>query len=88
MLSFSSEGKALRRSFKGVAEVVACNMRAYAARMGYDFINAEDLVDQTRPPACSKILAVLSRLPAYDWIYWNDANTVVTSPAISLVRGF
>ncbi|KAM0949624.1 putative glycosyltransferase 34, nucleotide-diphospho-sugar transferase [Dioscorea sansibarensis] len=84
MVSFSSERKASRRSFKGVAEVVVANKRAYAARMGYDLINADDLVDHSRPPAWSKILAVRSRLSSYDWIFWNDADTVVTNPAISL----
>ncbi|KAH7690523.1 Glycosyltransferase 34 protein [Dioscorea alata] len=85
MVSFSSEGKASsRRSFKGVEEVVAGNKQAYATHMGYDLINADDLVDQTRPPAWSKILAVQSRLSSYDWIFWNDADTVVTNPAISL----
>lgn len=73
MVSFSSEDKASLRSFKGVEEVVAGNKRAYAARMGYDLINADDLVDHSRPPAWSKIPAVRSRLSSYDWIFWNDA---------------
>lgn len=73
MVSFSSEDKASLRSFKGMEEVVAGNKRAYAARMGYDFINADDLVDHSRPPAWSKIPAVRSRLSSYDWIFWNDA---------------
>ncbi|KAJ0967267.1 hypothetical protein J5N97_024184 [Dioscorea zingiberensis] len=84
MVSFSSEGKGTRRSFKGVAEVVAGNKRAYATRKGYDLIDAGDLVDPSRPPAWSKILAVRSRLSSYDWVFWNDADTVVTNPAISL----
>ncbi|KAM0949623.1 putative nucleotide-diphospho-sugar transferase [Dioscorea sansibarensis] len=43
--------------------------------MGYDLINADDLVDHSRPPAWSKILVVRSRLSSYDWIFWKDADT-------------
>ncbi|KAI0513939.1 hypothetical protein KFK09_009971 [Dendrobium nobile] len=73
-----------RRSFRGVMAAVGGNKRAYAARMGYDFVDAHDLVDPGRPPSWSKIVAVRSQLPSHDWVFWNDADTVVTNPDISL----
>lgn len=73
-----------RRSFRGVMAAVGGNKREYAARMGYDFVDAHDLVDPSRPPSWSKILAVRSQLPSHDWVFWNDADTVVTNPDISL----
>ncbi|KAK8935763.1 hypothetical protein KSP39_PZI013287 [Platanthera zijinensis] len=91
MITFSEEGggdgerrATRRRSFSGVMAAVGGNKRAYAARMGYDFIDARDLVDPSRPPSWSKVLAVRSQLPSHDWVFWNDADTVVTNPDISL----
>ncbi|XP_026661726.2 probable alpha-1,6-mannosyltransferase MNN10 [Phoenix dactylifera] len=86
MVTFSAEeiGGGSRRSFRGVMEAVGENKRAYAGRMGYDFIDAGGLVDPSRPPSWSKIPAVRSQLPNYDWVFWNDADTVITNPDISL----
>ncbi|KAK8955887.1 hypothetical protein KSP40_PGU020076 [Platanthera guangdongensis] len=91
MVTFSEEGggdgerrATRRRSFSGLMAAVGGNKRAYAARMGYDFIDARDLVDPSRPPSWSKVLAVRSQLPAHHWVFWNDADTVVTNPDISL----
>lgn len=89
MVSFSDEERAAagdgrRRSFSGVMQAVSGNKRAYAERMGYDFIDARRLVDPSRPPSWSKILAVRSKLCFYDWVFWNDADTIITNPEISL----
>lgn len=62
-----------RRSFVGVREAVWGNKRRYAERRGYDFVDATGLVDRSRPPNWSKVLAVRSSLRFYDWIFWNDA---------------
>lgn len=87
MVSFSAEDNAAgggRRSFRGVMDAVWGNKRAYAEGMGYDFIDARRLVDPSRPPNWSKILAVRAHLRRYDWLFWNDADTVVTNPDIPL----
>ncbi|XP_072960271.1 probable alpha-1,6-mannosyltransferase MNN10 [Typha angustifolia] len=84
VLAASRGGGRPRRSFRGVMETVEGNKRAYAAGMGYDFIDARGLVDRSRPPNWSKILAVRSHLPYYDWVFWNDADTVVMNPAVEL----
>ncbi|XP_020083846.1 uncharacterized protein LOC109707154 isoform X2 [Ananas comosus] len=89
MVSFAAEegnggGGGGRRSFEGVMEAVEGNKRGYAARMGYDYVDARGAVDPRRPPSWSKILAVRSLLPSYDWVFWNDADTVITNPNISL----
>ncbi|CAL9154537.1 unnamed protein product [Musa hybrid cultivar] len=84
MVSFSDEGEGQGRSFRGVWNAVAENKQAYAARMRYVFVDAGEMVDHSRPPSWSKILAVRSQLPQYDWVFWNDADTMVMNPAISL----
>ncbi|XP_072960270.1 uncharacterized alpha-1,2-galactosyltransferase C1289.13c-like [Typha angustifolia] len=77
-------GRRRSSSFKGLMETVEGNKRKYAARMGYDFIDARGLLDRSRPPSWSKILAVRSHLRYYDWVFWNDADTLVTNPDVSL----
>lgn len=69
------------RSFEGVMEMVAPNKKAYVRRHGYDFIDASSLLDATRPPSWSKILAVKEHLSQYDLVFWNDA---VSFPTFSL----
>lgn len=79
MVSFSdeAEGGGRLRSFRGVGEAVAGNKRAYAGGMGYRYVDSRGLVDPGRPPSWSKILAVQSLLPRYDWVFWNDAVSLL-----------
>ncbi|KAG0457474.1 hypothetical protein HPP92_022631 [Vanilla planifolia] len=91
MVSFSDEGEAdgegsgsRRRSFRGMMATVGDNKRSYASRMGYDLADAHHLIDPDRPPSWSKIPAVRSQLPSHEWVFWNDADTVITNSDISL----
>ena len=60
------------RSFDGLLDLVEPNKRNYVQRHGYDYIDASDLVDPSRPPSWSKIIAVRKHLPSFDWVFWND----------------
>ncbi|KAH9568737.1 hypothetical protein CY35_03G093000 [Sphagnum magellanicum] len=73
-----------QRSFEGMMELVTPNKKRYVERHGYDFIDASGTLDKDRPPSWSKILAVKTHLPAYDWVFWNDVDSVVTNPSIAL----
>lgn len=87
MVSFSAEEERRgRRSFEGLMEMVSENKRAYAEEKGYDFVDGRGIIDKSRPASWSKILAVRSLLPNYDWVLWNDADTLVANPNISLER--
>lgn len=72
------------RSFEGLANLVTPNKLSYAKRHGYEFIDASNLLDTSRPPSWSKILAVRTYLPQNDWVFWNDADSLVTNPTIGL----
>jgi mannan polymerase II complex MNN10 subunit len=61
------------RSFEGLSQLVTPNKLSYAKRHGYRFIDASPLLDRSRPPSWSKILAVRHHLAHYDWVFWNDA---------------
>ncbi|KAI5059375.1 hypothetical protein GOP47_0025694 [Adiantum capillus-veneris] len=64
--------------------LVAPNKAKYAQLHGYTFINASDTLDNSRPPSWSKILAVRKHLPKFDWVFWNDVDSLVINPEISL----
>lgn len=85
MVTLSDESDSISdRSFEGVMKAVEPNKRSYAEKHGYDFIDATYVLDRRRPPSWSKILAVRTHLPHYDWMFWNDADSLVTNPDISL----
>lgn len=74
-----------KRPFQGLSEVVSPNKAAYAKRHGYQFIDASDVVDTSRPPSWSKILALKRHLRESDWLFWTDADSLVTNFTIRLV---
>ncbi len=69
-----------QRSFEGMMELVTPNKKRYVERHGYHFIDASGTLNKDRPPSWSKILAVKTHLPAYDWVFWNDV-VCSTSPS-------
>ncbi|KAH7425095.1 hypothetical protein KP509_11G039700 [Ceratopteris richardii] len=77
-------GRIPGRSFDGLLSLVAPNKEKYAKRHGYTFIDASNTLDASRPPSWSKILAVRKHLPNFDWVFWNDVDSLVTNPDISL----
>ncbi|KAF7045733.1 hypothetical protein CFC21_054815 [Triticum aestivum] len=89
IVTLSDEGLSGRgvrgRSFRGVLAATARNKRAYAAAHGYGLAALPPgAVDPGRPPAWSKVLALRARLRRHHWLFWNDADTLVTNPDISL----
>ncbi|XXG45419.1 hypothetical protein AAC387_Pa02g0506 [Persea americana] len=86
IVSFSEESRrgSRRRSFQGLMEMVRGNKKAYADKKGYHFVDASNMIDKRRPASWSKIIAVKALLPYYDWVFWNDADTLVTNSTISL----
>ena len=67
------------RNFDGILELTWQNKIDYAQKHGYTLFDGSDLIDTSRPPAWSKILAVAHLLnqDECDWVMWTDADTVV-----------
>ena len=60
---------------------------AYCQRWGHEFECAEGTLDASRPPAWSKVLHIRRLLDVHDWVFWLDADALVTNPEIA-VSGF
>ena len=56
------------------------NKEAYARHHGYGFVAHDHSLDNRRPPAFSKIPAILTELPKHDWVFWTDADSLVMNP--------
>lgn len=67
------------RNFDGIKELTWQNKMDYAVKHGYRLFDGSDLIDSSRPPAWSKILAVshLLHQDQCDWVMWTDADTVI-----------
>ncbi|KAL6911476.1 hypothetical protein ACP4OV_000281 [Aristida adscensionis] len=75
------------RSFRGVLAASVRNKRAYAAAHGYGLaVLPAAAVDTRRPPSWSKVLALREHLHRNHWLFWNDADTLVTNPDIPLEK--
>ena len=74
------------RDFDQVGRLTWPNRQHYAEKHGYTLVDASSLIDPQRPPAWSKIRAVQSLMKSNqcDWIFWMDADTVITNSSIRL----
>ncbi|CAN6213831.1 unnamed protein product [Urochloa humidicola] len=87
IVTLADEGASGPRSFRGVLAATARNKRAYAAAHGYGLVALPvSAVDPSRPPSWSKVLALRAHLRHHHWLFWNDADTLVTNPEIPLER--
>lgn len=53
------------------------NRKRYCELHNYKLIVANDHLDKSRPPAWSKILAVLQYLPDFDYLFYLDMDIVI-----------
>lgn len=62
------------------------NKRLYCKKQGYDFICCTERLDPSRPIPWSKIklLETVLDTKKYDWVFWTDADSVVTNFKIKL----
>ncbi len=55
------------------------NKRLYCDSRGYSFMCERDGFDLSRPPSWSKILFCQRHLPDCNWLFWSDADALVTN---------
>ena len=59
--------------------------RAYAKRHGYTFLEGgEDVWDRKKPIPWSKIRFIQKYLDDYDFLFWCDADVILTNPDLRL----
>jgi len=60
------------------------NKKVYAERHGYTLIDASEIIDRSRPPAWSKLLALKANLANFDYLMWIDTDTVIMNMGVKL----
>ncbi len=64
------------------------NRESYCKKYDITMINANNLIDKTRPPAWSKLIAVEHHLKTglYDYVMYIDMDVVIMDPSIPVTR--
>lgn len=70
--------------YLGVSSYSIKNKKEYADKWGYDLIYFDDVLDKSRPPQWSKVLAIHYVLKNYDWVWWIDIDAFITNFNIKL----
>jgi hypothetical protein len=56
------------------------NKEAYCARHGYDYLLSHETLAPERPAAWNKVRLLQKYIKDYDWLFWNDADTLIANP--------
>lgn len=67
-----------------LARLTSPNKAAYCARWGYHWLPRTDGFDPSRPVAWSKLVFIREALADHDWVFWTDADSIITNPALPL----
>jgi len=70
--------------YNEILDITSPNKSRYCQRHGYYNIEIRNSLDESRPTSWSKILAIYSYLGRFDWLFWNDPDSVIMNSAIKL----
>ena len=71
-------------SFKDVNDLTVQSKIDYCKKYGYDFLNIDKNLDETRIISWSKTKATIENLDKYDWIWCTDADLIIMNDSIML----
>ena len=87
VLSYATRVSSAGGNLAFYAEKIFKNNKAYAEKHGYDWRQYWGSLDESRPPAWSKLLYILKALEeGYDWVYWIDADAIIMNDSIPLTN--
>ena len=71
-------------NYDEVGAISVPNKRAYCAQHGYDYILEHEALDPTRPASWNKLKLMQQYIGQYQALFWNDTDTLIMNPAITL----
>lgn len=84
---YDDEGNSYDRSWdKALMERVTNNRKKYCHKYGYTCINANEVLDKSKPAAWSKLLAVKKYITQYDYVMYLDMDAIIVNFDISLEK--
>jgi len=72
------------RGFRNFGIDSTLSKAQYALKNNYDFLCVRDYSGYDRPISWFKIKKILELLPNYDYIFWSDADAVITNHEIRI----
>ena len=67
-----------------LAKLTTDNKKEYCLRHGYDYIEAIDENVQGKHPAFAKFVTTLKYMPFYDWLFYNDLDSLIMNQNVKL----
>jgi hypothetical protein len=71
-------------NYTSVGAISAPNKLEYCMRHNYAYICERVPTASERPAAWHKLDMLRRHLPYFDWVFWNDADTLIMNPEIKL----
>lgn len=71
-------------NYDEVGAISVPNKEAYTKRHGYDYLLSHEAIDPTRPASWNKLRIIMEHIQDYDWLWWNDTDTLIMNPEIKL----
>jgi mannan polymerase II complex MNN10 subunit len=62
----------------------AADKASYCQKWGHGFYPYEESLDPERKPTWSKIIALQDHLSSHEWLFWSDADAVITNHTIDI----
>jgi hypothetical protein len=84
MLCGGAMGQQAQQDQNSMAAQSKHNKQEYADLHGYDLIDASNMIDESRPPAWSKLPALKKQLDEYDYVMWIDTDTIIMNMDVKL----
>ncbi len=72
------------KNWQDVSAISKPNKKRYAENHGYNFMQADYLIDDSRHASWNKILWIRKVIMFADWIFWTDCDSLIMNSKIKL----
>jgi hypothetical protein len=72
------------QAYKPLADLLRNNKKEYCDKHGYDFIELQREAYPNRHAAYNKFICTQEILPYYDWVFYNDIDSLIMNYSIKL----
>lgn len=67
-------------NYNEVGAISVPNKEAYAKQHGYDYLLSHETLEPSRPASWNKLRLMQKHIQEYDWLWWNDTDTLIMNP--------
>lgn len=71
-------------NYDDVGAISVPNKQQYAKQHGYDYLLSHEAIDPSRPASWNKLRLMQEHIADYDWLWWNDTDTLIMNMDVRL----